>query len=374
MDQKLEETIIHLAQQQHSRADIIRTLVMEGYEPARIEEVINTLYYSGKLSFDLDSVIERENIHTIDTAVEKQQEEAPSLSFRLRVWIRLHTVSAISIGTLGVIVITSIVGGVWGYRTSPTVILDHALASLAATPTIAYTLSGTIQPSTQESFTFSSEGIIAIAPSPRAVASLTFQRNTDPQWNIDIIHTSEDAIFLKLNKGPLPYPFIYNRWIQVGSSQADITSLTQLGLHDIISHVGIARPFLSDFSSVMRSFSSTPGAYTKISQVSSTTQPSCASLYAVSFDERRIAQSLSTLAGSDIRALAFLTQFPWQVCLNSEDIITKFTIHVPKGSGAGEGTLLITLASPQTLPAFTTDTPATPLATLMEWVREGKQK
>lgn len=372
-DQKLEETIIRLAQQQQSRAEIIRVLIAQGYEAPNIEEAINALYYSGKLTSDISNVIERENIRTLDVAVEKKQPEALPLLFRIRVWVRLHKVSAIGVSVFFLTLLAGIGGGWWGYHTSPTVVLNKALTKFAESSLISYTASGTLQLQAQDTTSFSSEGVMAITSSPRAVASVTFARNTDTQWDIDIVHTEENTIFIRLKKGPLPYSFIYNKWIQIGESPTDTQSLEQLGLGGLFSHMGIMRVFPNNFSSVWYSLSSVPGAYTKITQEEKP-QPSCASSYQVLFDEQRIAQGMSLLAGADIRVLSFLAQSPWRVCLNSDNAILALTMEVPAKMSGVTGIITVSLTTPKTLPSFTVDTPATPLATIMEWVKEGKQK
>ncbi len=370
-NEALNKTIIRLAKQQLGRAEIIRMLIAEGYESSQIEEVINELYYSGKLSFDVNDSIEQAGIHTVDRSVENPDLKIEKISrwTRISIWVRVHPGRAFGVMSGVLILIAGIVGGLGGYTSAPTTVLNTALTRLAQSKVISYEMSGSLKINTSQIFKFASQGTIATTPSTQAVTSITFQENDQPQWSMDVVHTSQDAIFIKLIRGPLPYSFLYNQWILVGTSQEDIEALQYLGLQTVVSHAGILRPFPKDAVSIIQNLLVTPGVYTSITPRTDL-KTTCPSPYTVAFDSTRVIQGASVLLGDDPQVLSFIAESPWDICIDAGGSMQTVSIV----SADARGSVKVSILPTKTIPSFSVDVSATPLTTIAQWVREGKQK
>jgi hypothetical protein len=362
----LEQLIIDLARQQVDRANIIQSLVSRGYTIDTIERVLNELYYAGKLSFDMSASLEQVGVQTIDNAVTKRVPFL-GLSFlaRMRVWIHIHTKATLAISSLVVSILAAIVGGVWGYQTSPTVIMNRALARIAVAPSLAYRIATTtIALNESDSITFFSQGVMTITPSPRATADISFQKNNETPWKFTLIHTDNDTLYININQGPALNPFLYNKWIQFSTAQKDTQLLTDFGLGDVVSHIGFFRSFAqSNPVRVVSAFMSVPGSYTALFPQENSIP--CAHLYTTSFNTERIRAGASFFINPDIKIISSLLQAPWSVCINANNSISQIT--VPISTYKGLKNMTIDIFVPQSLPSFNIDVPAISLDTVASW-------
>ncbi|MFA7201993.1 MAG: hypothetical protein WC099_03295 [Candidatus Paceibacterota bacterium] len=350
-DQVLEETIIRLAQKKHSRAEIIRVLITEGYEAAYIEETINTLYYSGKLVSDVDSVIKNENIHTIDAMVEKKSEETPSLLFRANVWMRLHPIKIILWCIVGVVLLGGGVGGYIGYRNTPIRVITRMTEYFRQIPLLSFTIIKNAN--TDDYAVYSMQGVLD--SDGRISATISFNATKDEQtkWELDAVRIADGNIYIRLKRGPLPYAFLYNTWIsiKIHEENTDQEILTTLGLGDLPQYLSIPRKVQSELF--------LPQGYQSIVLEPKTT--TCPSLYKIVFSHPS-GQEVSFIDGPLGRVQALFTTAPWSLCVTPE--------YVPLSVSSQNFSAAFSV--PTIIPSFTIDTPATTLPTLMEWIAEDK--
>lgn len=371
-DEALRQSIISMARRGTARGEMVRSLISQGYGAQDIERVLNELYYAGLLTRDTSVVLEQAGIKTVKDLLLQQTVPAGtkiSKTTRIRIWIKTHRRAAMVLVGGITSLLAALGGGIGGYENANTTQMNRALASLAQAPVLSYRLATTtFSFSNSDTLTVAAQGVILSNPAPRASMELYLQKNALPPWQFTIIHGDRDVLYMYITKGPLPYPFLYNRWIQFSTAPSDVRLLRVFGLSDSVLSLGIFNSFAqTDPLRAIQSFASAQTPYTNLSAYTPSTA-SCDREYGVVFQSDALSSLMSTLLGFSAYTQHTLAQAPWRLCVANGTIVS---VAVPVlALNASPSPTTITFLVPALTPSFSVDAVATPLATVAQWAQE----
>lgn len=369
-NEMLRQLIIRMAHKGIARGEIIKSLVSQGYYTSDIERVFNELYYAGLLTQDAETILQEAGIKSIKNLLSPQVTSTnihTSKITRMRIWFRIHP--RITIGIIGSIIslLVALGAGIGAYESAHTTRVNRALASLAQAPALAYHVATTtFSLPNSDTFTISAQGAMRSRPVPQASMEIFLQKNSLTPWKFTVIHSDHDTIYMYITQGPLPYPFLYNRWIQFSAVSSDVQLLRVFGFNETVLNLGIFHSFAqTDMLQSIQSFASTQTSYTNLSEYSSTS--SCDQKYKILFRPNVLNSLMSTLLGSSIYAQNRF-QIPWDICIVNKTISS---VSIPAFvSRESPSFMVITLEVPTLVPSFSVDAITTPLATVIKWAQE----
>lgn len=350
---RLDQLIIDMAHNGVSHADIIRTLVTQGYDTEQIQERVNELYYAGALEPSASDQLRRAGVYELDRSVvdeDKRAQEVLRISrFKKCVlWLQLHPLKAAMWLTVALAVFGAGIGGYKGYISAPLTVMRHKATMLANLPMVAFTI--TKQASAHNTSSFVLRGVARASGEESIDASFSVQNEEKP-WHVQIVRDANSVVYLRLLDGPVPYSFIYNTWISLGSDMSGARTLATLGLQDIYDYTLIARALWLGFSF--------PDAYQSITE-----QPpvaTCVLPYHIAFTPS-ISEKVPSAGTVSEYVRSLFSGSVWNVCAKpSQEILT-----------ASSGDFSATLFIPATAPTFSIDVPPISIETVGRWIENEK--
>lgn len=371
-DEALHQLIINMAHRGIARGEIVRSLVSQGHNTSDVERVFNELYYAGLLTRDTSVVLEQAGIKSVKDLLLQQTlpttAQIPKTT-RIRIWVKTHRRAAIAIGGGIVSLLVALGVGIGAYQTADTTQVNRALTSLSQVPVLAYKVATTtFSLPNSDTLTVSARGAVVSKPTPQASMDVFLQKNSLIPWQFTIVHDSHDTLYMYIAQGPLPYPFLYNRWIQFSTTPAEVHLLRAFGFSDAVLSLGIFHSFTQiDPLRAIQSFALAQTPYTNLSPFVSSAS-SCDREYKIIFQSNVLAPLMSTLLGSSVYTQYTPAQTPWRLCVVG-GLISSVAIPVDALHG-NPSPVVVTLYTATSTPSFSVDAITTPLSRVVEWAQE----